>query len=45
VPAKAVETTPTVRARMTANPTKNTVALPIHITLLAAFLSISVASF
>src|SRR5215217_3374472 len=40
VPAKAVETTPTVRARMNAKPTKNTVALPTHITFEATLLII-----
>jgi len=33
VPARAVEASPTLRARMTARPTKNVVALPNHTTL------------
>src|SRR5215217_2606620 len=40
VPANAVETTPTVRARMNAKPTKNTVAFPTHITFEATLLII-----
>src|SRR5215207_4877488 len=38
VPASAVVTTPNKRARITARPTRNTVALPTYITLLAMLL-------
>src|SRR5215217_9793789 len=41
---KAALAAPNTKANMTARPTMNTVALPTHITLLAAFLSISLAS-
>src|SRR5215207_11345804 len=39
MPARAVEASPSTSARITASPTRNTVALPTHITLLAAPLS------
>src|SRR5215204_1667847 len=42
---RAAVATPNTKASMTARPTTNTVALPTHITFLAAFLSISLASF
>src|SRR5215216_161227 len=42
---KAALAAPNTKASMTARPTMNTVALPTHITLEAAFLSISPASF
>jgi hypothetical protein len=38
--AKAIEATPKRRPSITARPTINTVALPTHITLLAALLNI-----
>src|ERR671916_292203 len=38
--AKAMEAAPNKRASITARPTRNTVALPTHITLLAALLNI-----
>src|SRR5829696_34023 len=44
VPARAAVATPNTTARITARPTKKTVALPTHITLLAALLSMFLSS-
>src|SRR5215207_7012545 len=42
--ARAVVATPSIRARITARPTRNTVALPTHITLLKTLLTIAASS-